>query len=72
MATTPTEKFVVYRLGHHENPPAIQSLPQGIDVVNLFLLNLSTSSGGTVSFIPQTTPSSGTPFRIRKRSRRTS
>ena len=47
MATTPTEKFVVYWLGYHENPPAIQSLPQGIDVVNLFLLNLTTSSGGT-------------------------
>lgn len=47
MSTTTNEKFVVYWLGYHENPPAIQSLPQGIDVVNLFLLNLTTSSGGT-------------------------
>jgi hypothetical protein len=47
MTTTPTEKFVVYWLGYHQNPPAIQSLPQGIDVVNLFLLNLTSSTGGT-------------------------
>jgi chitinase len=46
MTTTP-EKFIVYWLGYHSNPPAIQSLPQGIDVVNLFLLNLTTSTGGT-------------------------
>jgi hypothetical protein len=47
MSTTSTEKFVVYWLGYHKNPPAIQSLPAGIDVINLFLLNLATSSGGT-------------------------
>jgi chitinase len=42
-----TEKFVVYWLGYHSDPPAIQSLPQGIDVVNLFLLNLTSSASGT-------------------------
>jgi hypothetical protein len=47
MTTTPTEKFVVYWLGYHQNPPAIQSLPKGIDVVNLFLLNLASSPQGT-------------------------
>jgi hypothetical protein len=47
MSTTSTEKFVVYWLGYHSNPPAIQSLPKGIDVVNLFLLNLTTSPNGT-------------------------
>src|SRR4029079_420634 len=48
MTTTAAEKFVVYWLGYHSNPPAIQSLPKGIDVVNLFLLNLtSTSTGAT-------------------------
>jgi hypothetical protein len=47
MSTTSTEKFVVYWLGYHSNPPAIQSLPKGIDVVNLFLLNLATSPNGT-------------------------
>jgi hypothetical protein len=41
------EKFVVYWLGSHKNPPPIQSLPKGIDVVNLFLLNLASSAGGT-------------------------
>ena len=45
--TTSAEKFIVYWLGYHSNPPAIQSLPTGIDVVNLFLLNLATSSNGT-------------------------
>ena len=45
--TTSAEKFVVYWLGYHANPPAIQSLPTGIDVVNLFLLNLASSSDGT-------------------------
>jgi len=45
--TTSAEKFVVYWLGYHSNPPAIQSLPTGIDVVNLFLLNLTTSANGT-------------------------
>ena len=45
--TTATEKFVVYWLGYHQNPPLIQSLPAGIDVVNLFLLNLTTSANGT-------------------------
>lgn len=47
MSTTPEEKFIVYWLGYLQNPPTIQSLPQGIDVVNLFLLNLTTSDGGT-------------------------
>jgi len=47
MTTTSTEKFVVYWLGYKDNPPPIQSLPQGIDVVNLFLLNLTTSPNGT-------------------------
>jgi glycosyl hydrolase family 18 (putative chitinase) len=47
MKTASNEKFVVYWLGYHQNPPAIQSLPQGIDVVNLFLLNLTSSAGGT-------------------------
>ncbi len=47
MSTTPAEKFVVYWLGYHQNPSAIQSLPTGIDVVNLFLLNLTSSPGGT-------------------------
>ena len=47
MNTTSKEKFVVYWLGYHQNPPAIQSLPQGIDVVNLFLLNLTSSPNGT-------------------------
>ncbi|HJY27748.1 MAG TPA: glycosyl hydrolase family 18 protein [Pyrinomonadaceae bacterium] len=48
MTTIATEKFVVYWLGYHSNPPLIQSLPKGIDVVNLFLLNLiSTSTGAT-------------------------
>jgi chitinase len=47
MSTTSTEQFVVYWLGYHSNPPAIQSLPKGIDVVNLFLLNLATSPNGT-------------------------
>ena len=47
MNTTSKEKFVVYWLGYHQNPPAIQSLPKGIDVVNLFLLNLASSPGGT-------------------------
>jgi len=46
MAIT-SEKFVVYWLGYHLNPPAIQSLPQGIDVLNLFLLNLAPSANGT-------------------------
>ena len=45
--TTSAEKFVVYWLGYHSNPPAIQSLPTGIDVVNLFLLNLASSADGT-------------------------
>lgn len=45
--TITSEKFVVYWLGYHSNPPAIQSLPKGIDVVNLFLLNLAPSAGGT-------------------------
>src|SRR5687767_4954746 len=47
MTITSQEKFVVYWLGYHENPPTIQSLPKGIDVVNLFLLNLASSPGGT-------------------------
>ncbi|HEX3150291.1 MAG TPA: glycosyl hydrolase family 18 protein [Gemmataceae bacterium] len=47
MKTASDEKFVVYWLGYHQNPPAIQSLPKGIDVVNLFLLNLTSSAGGT-------------------------
>jgi hypothetical protein len=37
----------VYWLGYHQNPPPIQSLPQGIDVVNLFLLNFTSSPNGT-------------------------
>ena len=41
------QQFIVYWLGYHQNPPKIQLLPKGIDVVNLFLLNLATSSGGT-------------------------
>ena len=45
--TTTSEKFVVYWLGYHLNPPPIQSLPVGIDVVNLFLLNLANSKTGT-------------------------
>lgn len=40
-------QFVVYWLGYSPSPPAIQSLPQGIDVVNLFVLNLTSGSGGT-------------------------
>lgn len=50
--TTTSEKFVVYWLGYHLNPPTIQSLPKGIDVVNLFLLNLapSTGSGTTLDY----------------------
>ena len=47
MTTTTSEKFVVYWLGYKDNPPPIRSLPQGIDVVNLFLLNLTTSPNGT-------------------------
>lgn len=47
MKTASNEKFVVYWLGYHQNPPTIQSLPQGIDVVNLFLLNLTSSTSGT-------------------------
>lgn len=47
MTTASNQKFIVYWLGYHQNPPAIQSLPQGIDVVNLFLLNLTSSAGGT-------------------------
>ena len=47
MTATAQEKFVVYWLGYHENPPAIQSLPKGLDVVNLFLLNLASSANGT-------------------------
>lgn len=47
MITAAQEKFVVYWLGYHQNPPPIQSLPKGIDVVNLFLLNLASSPGGT-------------------------
>lgn len=47
MTTTTSEKFVVYWLGYHLSPPAIQSLPTGIDVVNLFLLNLASSKTGT-------------------------
>ena len=45
MATN--EKFVVYWLGFHQNPPAINALPAGIDVINLFLLNLTASANGT-------------------------
>lgn len=45
--TTTAEKFVVYWLGYHQNPPAIQSLPKGIDIVNLFLLNFTSSANGT-------------------------
>ena len=45
--TASNEKFVVYWLGYHQDPPAIQSLPKGIDVVNLFLLNLTSSANGT-------------------------
>ena len=45
--TTSAEKFVVYWLGYHPDPPDISSLPKGIDVINLFLLNLTTSSNGT-------------------------
>lgn len=41
------QKFVVYWLGYHPNPPRIDALPVGIDVVNLFLLNLANSPGGT-------------------------
>ena len=47
MSTASNQKFVVYWLGYHQDPPAIQSLPKGIDVVNLFLLNLASSAGGT-------------------------
>lgn len=47
MTSTAQEKFVVYWLGYHSSPPLIQSLPKGIDVVNLFLLNLTKSTGGT-------------------------
>lgn len=47
MTTNASEKFVVYWLGYHTNPPLIQSLPKGIDVVNLFLINLATSDNGT-------------------------
>ncbi|HEU4769570.1 MAG TPA: hypothetical protein VFS77_19545 [Pyrinomonadaceae bacterium] len=46
MATT-SEKFVVYWLGYHLNPPALQSLPKGIDVLDLFLINLAPSANGT-------------------------
>jgi len=45
--TATAEKFVVYWLGYHQNPPPIQSLPKGIDVVNLFLLNFTSSTNGT-------------------------
>ncbi|MGR3279636.1 EndoS/ChiA family endoglycosidase [Acaryochloris marina NIES-2412] len=47
MNTASNEKFVVYWLGYHQNPPTLQSLPQGIDVINLFLLNLTSSTNGT-------------------------
>ena len=46
MSTTSEEKFVVYWLGYHPTPPAIQSLPRGIDVIDLFPLNLANSPGG--------------------------
>ena len=47
MMTVSKEKVIVYWLGYLQNPPAIQSLPQGIDIVNLFLLNLTSSTNGT-------------------------
>jgi hypothetical protein len=47
MTTTSSEKFVVYWLGYKDNPPPLPSLPEGIDVVNLFLLNLTSSPEGT-------------------------
>lgn len=47
MSSTQRERFVVYWLGYHTNPPALPSLPQGIDVINLFLLNLVATPGGT-------------------------
>ncbi len=47
MQSTSNGKFVVYWLGYKQDPPAIQSLPQGVDVVNLFLLNLAESRNGT-------------------------
>lgn len=47
MKATSGEKFVVYWLGYHQSPPRIESLPAGIDVVNLFLLNLKSSADGT-------------------------
>lgn len=47
MPNATTEKLVVYWLGYHDKPPKIQKLPDGIDVVNLFLLNLASSDHGT-------------------------
>lgn len=46
MATT-NEKFIVYWLGYHQNPPAMQSLPSGIDIINIFLFNLESTTNGT-------------------------
>jgi chitinase len=44
------EEFVAYWLGYADAVPPITTLPTGIDVVNLFVLNLeSTSSGTTLS-----------------------
>ena len=47
MTTTSTEQFVVYRLGYHQNPSPIQSVPHGIDVINPFRLNLAPSNKST-------------------------
>lgn len=45
--STSNEKFVVYWLGYKSNPPTLQSLPAGIDILNLFLFNLESTTSGT-------------------------
>jgi len=40
-------QFVVYWLGYATALPALNTLPAGIDVINLFVLNLTTGSSGT-------------------------
>ena len=40
-------QFVVYWQGYNKVLPALNTLPAGIDVINLFVLNLTSGSSGT-------------------------
>ena len=73
MSTT-TEKFVVYWLGYHSYSLRHSVASQGIDVVNLFLLNLTTSPNGTTldyNYITSNGTTGHDPSLKRRRLRRT-